>query len=505
VCTITEPLADAVLTAGQPFRLVGRCSDPETGRVRSGLHWHTGELELCSGAMCDATLTSDGPYALTLCAPDPRDAALEGCTDVNVQVTLPPEPTVSIDSITQSGSETQPFTSGPTVTLTGSASGQGVQLIWFDTFLGSFGNGTEQVTMASPLVGRHTVILTATDNLGRSVRASASFVVVQNGGGSGNKLAQTLTATNTTLATGGGAHVDALARDSTDFVLVANPLPGIYRFDGTANNPVPSVALTAPSLTGAVHAMAISEADGNVYLGTAGGLTVCGYTTNSGIGSCTTHKNGNVPDNDVLSVARARADGSEYLLAGTAGGLFVTSNVDGSNSGQHPLDDRVVTGLAADGDGNVWVATRGDGLWRYDVANDEPHRIDGGPSSQLSAVAVDAVGMIWDGSDDGIGRYEPEHDRWTVLRTDQSPEPGLVSDTIRCLTTTRVLIGGIAHDVVWFGTDKGVSRIDSSVGSLMNMDDDDGLPSASVRAIVVLGDGSKLIGTDSGIARYSGL
>jgi len=32
----------------------------------------------------------------------------------------------------------------------------------------------------------------------------------------------------------------------------------------------------------------------------------------------------------------------------------------------------------------------------------------------------------------------------------------------------------------------------------------DGLPSNSIRSIAVLSDGSKLIGTDSGLARYAG-
>ena len=50
----------------------------------------------------------------------------------------------------------------------------------------------------------------------------------------------------------------------------------------------------------------------------------------------------------------------------------------------------------------------------------------------------------------------------------------------------------------------GVTRFDTTVGTLMNLTDDDGLPHASVVAIAVLLDGSKLFATDSGLARYAG-
>jgi ligand-binding sensor domain-containing protein len=50
----------------------------------------------------------------------------------------------------------------------------------------------------------------------------------------------------------------------------------------------------------------------------------------------------------------------------------------------------------------------------------------------------------------------------------------------------------------------GVTRIDAISASLMNLTTADGLPSASVRSIVILSDGTKLIGTDSGLARYTG-
>ena len=83
-----------------------------------------------------------------------------------------------------------------------------------------------------------------------------------------------------------------------------------------------------------------------------------------------------------------------------------------------------------------------------------------------SAVFVDAQGGVWVGSDMGVGRFDPARESWLVLREGNSPAPHLVSDTVRCITGTRTLIDGDPHDVVWVGTDAGISRIDSTLATL---------------------------------------
>lgn len=507
VCTIREPMAGASLTAGQAVRFEGQCDDPETGRIPSAnLSWSSlQEGALCTGASCDATLTMPVAHTLRLCAPDPaapNDSTRRGCAQRGVNVTLPPPPTVSIDSVTQSGSSDQPFSTGPAIAFIASADGQEITLSWRDTFVGAFGANAAEASLSDPLVGRHTVILSATDNVGQQRQASVTFVVR-----AGNTpLVQPFSTANGVLAAAGGARIDAIAADSRDHALVANGLPAVYTIDGGADPALAGVAaeLTAPTLPADVRAIAIAEGDGRVYVATANGLVVCDFAASSGVGnSCMTFRMGNLPSNAMTAVVRARADGSDYLAIGTSEGLLATTNVNGANNGQTAFDGVAITGLAA-ADDAVWVATAGEGLWSYELANDAAHEVDGGPGAQLTAVAVDARGAVWVGSDSGVGRYDPAADSWLLLSRDQSPPPQLASDAIRSVTTARALIDGDPHDLVWVGTDAGVTRIDSTISTVMNLTEDDGLPSASVRGIVVLTDGSKLIATDSGLARYTG-
>jgi hypothetical protein len=503
-CTITEPAADTTLIAGQSARFAGRCTDPESGRrLTAGLRWSSDrDGALGSGGNVDVALVTAGAHVISLCAADPTDSALVGCGTLDLSVALPDPPTASIDSVTQGAKSDSPFATSPGISFMGTATGQMVTVAWRDTFIGQFGT-TANATLMSPQVGRHLVTLTATDNVGQRAVASRELVVLAN---SASQLVDAYGLANTTFATAGSAQIEALAADSTDHALIATSVigtPTVYRLDATDTGASPSLSLTAPTVPAGVHAIAIAEDDELAYLATGNGLTVCAYTTASGFGSCSTFKAGHFPSNEMQAVARAGANGDDYLVVGTSLGLLAGTTVTGSNNGNAALDNSDVLGLAA-ADDVVWVATHGGGLFEYDLANDEAHGPDGGPSDQLTAVAIDRLGMIWVGSDDGIGRYDDAHDSWLTLSTDQSPEPGLPSNAIRCLASTQVTIGTMVHDVIWVGTDMGVTRIDAISASLMNLTTADGLPSASVRSIVVLSDGTKLIGTDAGLARYTG-
>jgi hypothetical protein len=509
-CSIVEPLDSAAVTAGQSVRLTGRCDDPETGRIRAGFSWSSSiEGALCDRAMCDTAFATSGMQVIRLCAADPADPALQGCTSVRVNVSLPPPPTVSIDSVTQAGSSAQPFGTGPAIAFTASAEGQEVELVWRDTLVGQFAQGSAQATLTGPVVGRHVVTLIATDNVGQMRQASVTFVVLPQNASAQDDLIEAFATSNGVFAAAGGAAIEALASDSLDHAVLANPLPAVYRLNGqTPSTAAPALELTAgsglPVTSTAVQAIAISEADDQIYIGTDDGLVVCDYAANTGVGgSCNTYRNGQFPDNDVRAVVRAQAEGTEYLVAGTAAGLFVSTNVSGSNNGRAALETHAIAGLAA-ADDMVWAATASDGLWSYELANDIAHAVDGGPSANLTAVVVDQRGGVWVGSDDGVGRYDPIQNSWLIVRTDASPEPHLIGDTIRCLAATRTLIAGTPHDVIWIGTDSGISRIDATLGTLMNLTEDDGLPSNGVRGITVLLDGSKLFGTTAGLARYAG-
>ena len=108
----------------------------------------------------------------------------------------------------------------------------------------------------------------------------------------------------------------------------------------------------------------------------------------------------------------------------------------------------------------------------------------------------------------GLGRYTPSTHNWKVWRASSSSSssaaPALISDDIRSFAIARETIANSARDVIWMGTAAGVSRLDSQLDSFTTFTTDDGLPSNSVRAVLVLPNGNKLFGTDSGLALYKG-
>jgi ligand-binding sensor domain-containing protein/tetratricopeptide (TPR) repeat protein len=194
----------------------------------------------------------------------------------------------------------------------------------------------------------------------------------------------------------------------------------------------------------------------------------------------------------------------------------------------HGLTGGVVTALAPDGDGGLWVGTatglsrladgawscpalpadlaagpvaalaphRGGGLWAgsprglwelADGAWTRHGRADGLPSDAVAALHVDRDGRLWVGTDRGAARRDGA--AWTVF----TAKNGLVSD--------RVL--EIAEDAagrLWFGTQEGVSFLDGGLFGTFGARD--GLPAPRVTSIAALAGGRVWFGGDDGVVQH---
>ncbi len=501
ICRISRPSSGQKLIAGTSVQLRGSCSDPESGALSSGLQWSSNlDGALGSGAQRSVPSLSAGTHILKLCATDPQDSTLKGCASVTVMVGLPPPPTASITSVTQNNSDTQPFSTDTPIDFAGAGSGQGVTLSWLDSIAGAFGNGSGPA-LDAPELGKHRVTLTVRDNAGQSATDFVTFVVLGSGQ---SQLISPFSSVNTTI---NSAAVNAVAADSANQVLIGDPTPQVDRFDGGHATSGASAAIDSSNLLGDVLALLPWEPSigtGLIYAGTSGGLSVCNYTAGATIDTttCKTYHNGMFPDNQVNAVARVSGT-LDHLVLGTNKGVFVPTLAVGSNNGTVVLDGEEIAGLAASGSA-AWIASGSSGLDRYDpTARMLSHR-DGGPSQQLTALAVGGNDTVWVGSNDGIGRYEPSPDRWTLWQAGDAPAPGLASDSVRAIAVSQVTVGTQSHEVIWIGTDAGVSRFDPSVPSFTTLSTSDGLPSDDVRAIAVLPNGSKVLGTAAGVALYTG-
>ncbi|MCE5249557.1 hypothetical protein LLG96_04975 [bacterium] len=88
------------------------------------------------------------------------------------------------------------------------------------------------------------------------------------------------------------------------------------------------------------------------------------------------------------------------------------------------------------------VAAAGDGSWRQFTT------ADGLPANEVRAIAEDANGVLWFGTDGGgVARYDGAS--WTVY----GEKDGLVNNEARELAFDK-------DGVLWVGTPRGVSRND---------------------------------------------
>jgi signal transduction histidine kinase/ligand-binding sensor domain-containing protein len=265
---------------------------------------------------------------------------------------------------------------------------------------------------------------------------------------------------------------------------------------------------------------------GAVWAGTeAGGLlrfasdTVRSVTTASGLA-----------DNSVFALAERR-DGS--LWVGTYRGM--SRLVDGKPQTlrrEEMFAGLFVRALCVDGNGDMWVGTIGDGLWR---AGDSPQlkfkRQDGLLDNGITSLLADRAGTLWIGTQSrGLERLahgkfstREENDRsssngiWTIFEDrDGSLWTGSSASGLNHFRdgvfTTLGAREGLASDMVlpvfqdhtgaiWIGTDQGLTVWRN--GGFMTYTSKDGLQEGLIFSITEDNTGSLWVATRRGLARMA--
>jgi hypothetical protein len=513
-CAITTPVNGGSYTAGEVVTFSGACSDPETGTLVAGLRWESDRDGLIS--LLSRTTRSNlsvGQHNVTLCATDPSDPQLKGCASVAITVAAMPAATARITLLRQGTSTATPFAISPSIVATGMGTGADpVALSWSDSVLGALGTSAT-ATLNPPLVGKHVLTLTATDARQQTATDSRTFLVLEPGK---TQLIAPFSLVNQVLGLGGSTRVDVLG--SASISVYAATAPGmLYHFDPTVDPSTVTpmvVQTTAPNL---IRDVFLPDVAGYAYAALSAGYEACAYAPGTGINTamCTTYQGMKLPSDDTTAVVRFKLPSAmEYLLIGTSKGLLLALAADGSSDGTRFLTNVAITGFASS-DQAVWISSA-DGLYTYDLTVSNPlvsaprrQTIDvNGPGNALTDVALGTAGVVWVGSGFGLARFVPTTSTWTTWRPAlvAGGPPTLASNDVRDVAVARaVSIAGVARDIIWIATAAGVSRFDPSIPAFTTFTTDDGLPSNSVRAIVVLKNGDKVFGTDSGVAQYKGL
>ncbi|MFP2907492.1 hypothetical protein ACLESD_21075 [Pyxidicoccus sp. 3LFB2] len=120
------------------------------------------------------------------------------------------------------------------------------------------------------------------------------------------------------------------------------------------------------------------------------------------------------------------------------------------------------------------------------------------PDKDVLSVAVGPEGQVFAGTPRGfsaLGRPGP------ALR---GAPWALPDETVHALLFERQASGTGSRDVLWAGTGRGLVRYDIQADIVTLFTEREGLPDPDVRALLAGPEGVRYIGTDKGVATYSG-
>jgi hypothetical protein len=523
----TDAPAERTLYLGNHLELTGQCKDKDgvllDDDAQRWLKSDDEELGRGRALEIDADQFEPGDHTVRLCATDPM--GVRGCSaPLTLHVQAKPQPPHGKIDVVRQGDITAPgpFSTEQPISLEASGT-SGVRFSWRDNFTGELA-GDENATIPSPPIGRHQVTLTITDDAMQTYTDKIEFDVLDaTRFEAGGHLIEPFQTINDELNASGNSSVTALATDSSGLGFVSNG-EQVYAFQSDSQDAAPTPlsidSESSETITrGDVTAILVWENgdDSRIYLGSDEGVLSCAYQLGSTpieSDDCQRYRNtdGEVaPDGEVSSLARLSIGEDNWLAIGTNRGLFVSDDQDGRMGAVMMVtsDQEPIRGVVAEG-GSFWFATEFNGIYQYDVMKGQIPSLfsTDAPSPPFTALALDpSGGGIWMGSaGDGLGHFESRTGRWQGWMAGERSE-GLASNTIQAVSTGYGLSEGLSREVIWVGTDRGLTRLDPMpmLPVFTTLTTDAGLPSDDVRAIAIAGQsGHVLVGTSLGLALYNG-
>ena len=187
-------------------------------------------------------------------------------------------------------------------------------------------------------------------------------------------------------------------------------------------------------------------------------------------------------------------DHEGYLWLGTNGAGLVRVHLNWQifNDSNSDLPDNIITGVAEDSSGNLWIATGFSGIARYDGTDFTLFNVDGNflGTNFVNSIMVDNNDWIWCATERGAHGFDGNSAPW-VSFVDSLPDK-IVNAMIQDRSGN-----------FWFATRGGVSRFDGTTWA--TLDTSDGLPGLIITSIFEDDRGHLWFGTsDAGVAEFVG-
>ncbi|XOV79957.1 MAG: two-component regulator propeller domain-containing protein [Aestuariibacter sp.] len=165
------------------------------------------------------------------------------------------------------------------------------------------------------------------------------------------------------------------------------------------------------------------------------------------------------------------------------------------------IPDNVVTDLAQDADGYLWIATAA-GVVRHDGYRFKLFRHDPLDNTSLGGNFVRDINVFEDGTlwlstePGGVSIYHPDSERFTRLFDQKT-----LLDLPDLSSVSQVLPG--FNDDVWLSTNSGIYRATTQGNIIKHYSTADGIPHSGIRALLRDSQGNLWVGTKAGLAQYS--
>ena len=201
-----------------------------------------------------------------------------------------------------------------------------------------------------------------------------------------------------------------------------------------------------------------------------------------------------LPDQPGVALDAHRGYGGSVFLATLDAGLhLLRDNPLRIYTDREGLSSPLLTSVAEDAEGHLWMSSRQGGLDRLDPRTGRIDNVPGLPDRDLWSVAVDHQGTWWLGSNSrGLLRGRPGG-TWQSFGIEQ----GLPTNLVQAVRPGR-------DGKIWAATDQGLVRLDGDGEQLRVFTRADGLPSNAIRDIYEDRAGRIFIATMGGLAVYLG-
>lgn len=166
----------------------------------------------------------------------------------------------------------------------------------------------------------------------------------------------------------------------------------------------------------------------------------------------------------------------------------------------------LVTALAQDAQGWLWIGTQG-GLVRYDGYAFQSYRVHPGDPAALSGSYVRVIhpardGRLWVGTiSGGLSALDPRSDRFQQYRHRDGDAASLANDRVEAIAETP-------DGRLWLATDAGLDRLDPASGAIQHLRHDAADPHSlvddQVRALLLDRQGRLWVGGRNGLQRWRG-